>query len=84
MSPITDQSAHLHGRGYGPRLVGEARARKARELAVGYVERHATIRALVAQHGMSYGTVRSLLLEVKVTLRPRSSRMARPAGGDDR
>lgn len=55
---------------YAPRLVGEKRTAKARELAKEY-NAGSSIRALVDVHGMSYGTVRALLVSQKVTFRPR-------------
>jgi len=73
---ITDETAHLHGRRkYAKRLAGPERMTKARALADSYTA-GASLRALAEVHGMSYGTVRQLLLDAKVQLRPRGG--ARP------
>lgn len=78
MSPVTDQNAHtVARRKYSPRLAGDERREKGRELAVGYVTYQASIRALADQHEMTYGTVRALLLEAGVTLRSRGARFRR-------
>ncbi|UQA95719.1 helix-turn-helix domain-containing protein [Streptomyces halobius] len=57
-------------RTYRPRLTGEARRAKARELARDY-KGGSTIRGLALSAGLSYGTVRTLLREEGVELRPR-------------
>lgn len=84
MSPITDENEQVPVRRKLPRLVGEARTDRARELATSYDAERATIRALAAKHDMSYCTVRRLLLEAEVKLRPRGGRAARSGGGDPR
>ncbi|MFF5045611.1 helix-turn-helix domain-containing protein [[Kitasatospora] papulosa] len=73
---ITDETAHIHGRRkYAKRLAGDERTAKARVLADSYTA-GASLRALAEVHAMSYGTVRQLLLDAKVQLRPRGG--ARP------
>lgn len=57
-------------RTYRPRLTGEVRRSKARELARDY-EAGSTIRAIADSEDLSYGTVRTLLLQEGVKLRPR-------------
>ncbi|GGZ72902.1 helix-turn-helix domain-containing protein [Streptomyces echinoruber] len=53
-----------------PRLRGEERAVKARDLRDRY-EGGSSIRGLVSLSGLSYATVRVLLLEAGTRLRPR-------------
>lgn len=65
------------GATYRPRLTGDARSAKARALAGDYTA-GLSIRGLAESSGLSYGTVRTLLLEVDVKLRDRGGRMARP------
>ncbi|MEH0402926.1 helix-turn-helix domain-containing protein [[Kitasatospora] papulosa] len=73
---ITDQTAHTHGRRkYAKRLAGPEREARARVLADSYTA-GASLRALAEVHDMTYGTVRQLLLDAKVQLRPRGG--ARP------
>ncbi|MET9819622.1 helix-turn-helix domain-containing protein [Streptomyces sp. NPDC006355] len=64
------------GQAYRPRLKGQERADVARSLGREY-DAGATIRSLAADRSMSYGTVRQLLMEAKVTLRGRGGRVAR-------
>lgn len=59
-----------------PRLKGEERKAKARDLARKYA-RGSTIRSLAARSGLSYGTVRTLLIEAKAPLRARGGRLPR-------
>ncbi|MFJ8852304.1 helix-turn-helix domain-containing protein [Streptomyces sp. NPDC102437] len=75
---MSDGDNHLSrlGMKYKPRLKGEERTRAARSLAKKY-DAGATIRGLAAGRGMSYGTVRKLLLEAKVELRKRGGRAPR-------
>ena len=56
-------------------LRGEARAQLILKLGAGY-HQGATIRALAARHGLSYGSVRNLLLEGGMVLRRQGA--ARP------
>lgn len=67
-------------RTYRPRLTGEARRGQARAFAREY-EAGATIRGLCAESGLSYGTVRQLLIEEEVTFRSRGGRLPKPAAG---
>ncbi|GAB2331796.1 helix-turn-helix domain-containing protein [Streptomyces griseoincarnatus] len=64
------------GTTYRPRIKGAERAAVARSLGQDY-NAGSTIRRLAEERGMSYGTVRALLLEAKVTLRGRGGRVAR-------
>lgn len=57
-----------NGTKYRPRLRGEERADVRRTLASAY-DGGASIRALVAEHHLSYGLTRTLLLEAEVKLR---------------
>ncbi|WP_327345905.1 MULTISPECIES: helix-turn-helix domain-containing protein [Streptomyces] len=66
-----------------PRLTGEERKAKARDLAKKY-RRGSTIRSLAARSGLPYGTVRNLLLEVKTPLRARGGRLPRTKAKADR
>lgn len=61
-----------------PRRRGEERERLRAALADGY-DGGASIRALCAEHGLSFGLARTLLLEAGVELRGRGSRTARKA-----
>lgn len=76
MSTEVQHRAPRVGTTYRPRIKGSERAALARSLGRAYVG-GATIRALAADRGMSYGTVRKLLLEARVTLRGRGGRVAR-------
>ncbi|WP_406501533.1 helix-turn-helix domain-containing protein [Streptomyces sp. NBC_01590] len=61
---------------YRPRLKGAERQTTARSLAADYDD-GASIRGLVDKRGMSYATVRKLLLEEGVELRKRGGRVRR-------
>ncbi|MET9321918.1 helix-turn-helix domain-containing protein [Streptomyces sp. NPDC003038] len=62
-----------------PRVKGEKRAALKKALADGYAADN-SIRALAAEHDMSYGLTRTLLLDAGVTLRPRARRPRKAAG----
>jgi len=64
----------VQGQRSRPRLTGEAREAKRKELARGYEEHRQSIRSLAAEHDLSYGTTRLLLLEAGVRLRTRGGR----------
>lgn len=64
------------GTTYRPRLKGQERQEVALSLAQAYTS-GASIRDLAEARGMSYGTVRKLLLEADVTLRRRGERVRR-------
>ncbi|WP_019548532.1 helix-turn-helix domain-containing protein [Streptomyces sulphureus] len=53
-----------------PRLRGDERTAMAKQFGEQY-EAGASIRDLIAEHGLSYGLTRTLLLEAGVTLRSR-------------
>lgn len=76
MSTEVQHRAPRVGTTYRTRLKGSERAQVARSLGRDYVG-GATIRAIAADRGMSYGTVRKLLLEAKVKLRGRGGRVRR-------
>ncbi|MFE4796166.1 helix-turn-helix domain-containing protein [Streptomyces sp. NPDC056708] len=61
-----------HRRTYRPRLKGDARRALAHDLAESY-EAGASIRELAASRDRAYGTVRKLLGEANVTIRPRGN-----------
>lgn len=61
-----------------PRVRGDERARLQKALADGYAA-DASIRALAAEHGLSYGLTRTLLSEAGVRLRPRARRPRKAA-----
>ena len=56
----------------GIQLTGDSRRQLASRLRWSY-ERGATIRALAAESGRSYGSVRRLLTEAGATMRPRGN-----------
>ncbi|MFF5422099.1 helix-turn-helix domain-containing protein [Streptomyces sp. NPDC002409] len=62
---------------YRPTLRGQDRTRTARRLRAKY-DAGASIRALVEDEGLSYGTTRKLLMEAGTTMRGRGG--AREAG----
>ncbi|MFD8774548.1 helix-turn-helix domain-containing protein [Streptomyces sp. NPDC059916] len=66
----TVQSNERQYAGYPPRLRGDEREAMRKTLAKKY-DAGASIRALAAEHGLSYGLTRGLLLEQRVTLRSR-------------
>ncbi|MEU5834537.1 helix-turn-helix domain-containing protein [Streptomyces diacarni] len=76
MTTTRGSAPRVGGATYRPRLTGKERRTTARDLARDY-ERGATIRGLVAEYRMSYGTVRLLLLEEGVQLRGRGGRVTR-------
>lgn len=61
-----------------PRLRGEDRD-KARSAAQQSYDGGASIRDVAAEYGLSFGLVRTLLLEAGVTLRPRARRARKAA-----
>ncbi|MFB7496027.1 helix-turn-helix domain-containing protein [Streptomyces sp. NPDC056161] len=76
MSTEVQRRSPRLGATYRPRIKGAERKAVASSLGRDY-EAGATIRALAAERAMSFGTVRALLLEAKVTLRGRGGRAAR-------
>lgn len=61
-----------------PRVKGAKRAALQKALVDGYAADN-SIRALAAEHDMSYGLTRTLLLDAGVTLRPRARRPRKAA-----
>ncbi|MFE0766118.1 helix-turn-helix domain-containing protein [Streptomyces smyrnaeus] len=62
---------------YRPRLRGDERTAKAKQLAEEY-DGGSSIRELIAEHGLSYGLTRTLLLEAGVKLRTRRTGGRKP------
>ncbi|MGV2914617.1 helix-turn-helix domain-containing protein [Streptomyces alfalfae] len=71
---MTEHHPPRLGSTYRPRLKGTERKAVAARLGRDY-DSGATIRALAAEHAMSYGTVRQLLLEAGARLRRRGGRL---------
>ncbi|NGO67846.1 helix-turn-helix domain-containing protein [Streptomyces boncukensis] len=70
---VTPRRGARQGSEYRPRLRGEEREEMRKTLAKKY-KAGASIRDLAAEHNLSYGLARHLLIEAKVPLRGRSGR----------
>lgn len=73
-TPAPERRGARHELTRRPRLRGQDRDRVRAELAKKYAA-NASIRALAAEHGLSFGLTRTLLLEAEVELRHRPRRL---------